>query len=142
MTAKYILSPQRLLGVTFTIFALGIMIFLPHSSAISPSGQADGGDPKHGQDLFQKRCTSCHNLDKEKEGPRLRGVFGRRVGTIPSFNYSDALKNSRIVWDAESLDQWLSDTDKFIPDNDMNLSLKKADERADIIAYLKQVSGQ
>jgi cytochrome c len=52
------------------------------------------------------------------------------------------LKAANRVWDADSLDKWLSDTDKFIPDNDMNLSLKKADERADIIAYLKQLSNQ
>lgn len=142
MTARSIFSPQRLMGVAFIIFALGITAFLPFSPAISAAGPADSGDPGRGQDLFRKRCTSCHNLDTEKEGPRLRGVFGRKAGTVPSFKYSDALKGAAIVWDADSLDKWLTDTDKFIPDNDMSLSFKKPDERADIIAYLKQLSGK
>jgi cytochrome c len=135
-------APERWLGLALTVLCLGIMTLLPYSSAASAAGPGDNGDPKHGQELFQRRCTSCHSLDTEKEGPRLRGVFGRKSGSIASFNYSDALKTANKVWDADSLDKWLSDTDKFIPDNDMNLSLKKADERADIIAYLKQLSNQ
>ena len=135
-------APERCLGMALTLFFLGIMALLPYSSAVSAAGQAGSGDPKRGQELFQKRCTSCHNLDREKEGPRLRGVFGRKSGSIASFNYSDALKAANKTWDADSLDKWLTDTDKFIPDNDMNLSLKRPDERADIIAYLKQLSNQ
>ena len=135
-------APERCLGLALTIFSLSIIAVLPYASAVSAAGQTGSGDPKRGQDLFQKRCTSCHNLDKEKEGPRLRGVFGRKSGSIASFNYSDALKTANKTWDADSLDKWLTDTDKFIPDNDMNLSFKKADERADIIAYLKQLSNQ
>lgn len=135
------ISPERCLGLALAIFALAI-ILLPSSFAAPAARTADSGDPQRGQELFQKRCTSCHNLDTEKEGPRLRGVFGRKSANIQSFSYSDALKNAHIVWDADSLEKWLSDTDKFIPDNDMNISLKKADERADIIAYLKQLSNQ
>jgi cytochrome c len=135
-------APERCLGLALTVFCLGITAVLPYASAVSAAGPAGGGDPARGQELFQKRCTSCHNLDKEKEGPRLRGVFGRKSGSIANFNYSDALKAANKTWDADSLDKWLSDTDKFIPDNDMNLSLKKADERADIIAYLQQLSNQ
>ena len=132
-------SPERFLGAALAIFAL-IAIYLPSSFAAPAAGPADSGDAQRGQELFQRRCTSCHNLDKEKEGPRLRGVFGRKSASIQSFSYSDALKSAHIVWDADSLEKWLTDTDKFIPDNDMNISLKKADERADIIAYLKQLS--
>jgi cytochrome c len=134
-------APERCLGLALTIFSLGIMALLPYSSSAF-TGQAENGDPKRGQELFQKRCTSCHNLDREKEGPRLRGVFGRKSASIASFNYSDALKTANKTWDADSLDKWLTDTDKFIPDNDMNLSLKRPDERADIIAYLKELSNQ
>lgn len=133
------ISPEHCLGVALAIFAL-IFIFLPSSFAAPVAGPADSGDPQRGQELFKKRCTSCHNLDTEKEGPRLRGVFGRKSASIGSFSYSDALKNAHLVWDADSLEKWLTDTDKFIPDNDMNISLKKADERADIIAYLRQLS--
>jgi cytochrome c len=134
-------APERCLALALAISCLSITGLLPYSASAF-TGTMDNGDPKHGQELFQKRCTSCHNLDKEKEGPRLRGVFGRKSGSIASFNYSDALKTANKTWDADSLDQWLTDTDKFIPDNDMNLSLKKGEDRADIIAYLKQLSNQ
>lgn len=133
---------SRGVGFCLAIFALGIVAFLPYSSAVVAAGQADVGDPARGQGLFPKRCGACHNLDTEKEGPRLRGVFGRKAGSIPTFTYSEALKSAHFVWDANALDKWLSDTDKFIPDNDMNISLKRPDERADIIAYLKQLSSQ
>ena len=134
-------APERCLGLALTVFCFGVIAVIPYASA-TPTGQPENGDPGRGQELFQKRCTSCHNLDKEKEGPRLRGVFGRKSGSIASFTYSEALKAANKTWDADSLDKWLTDTDKFIPDNDMNLSFKKADERADIISYLKQLSNQ
>jgi cytochrome c len=94
----------------------------------------------HGKELFERRCTACHALDKDKEGPRLRGVYGRMSGSVPSFPYSDGVKAAHITWDATSLDKWLTDTEKFIPNNDMGIQLAKAEERADIIAYLKQLS--
>jgi cytochrome c len=138
----YRATPERFLGWILTVFCFGIMALLPYSSGAAAAGQAGSGDPKRGQELFQRRCASCHSLDTEKEGPRLRGVVGRKSGAVQSFNYSDALKKANITWDADSLDQWLSDTDKFIPDNDMNISIRDAGKRNDIIAFLKQLSAQ
>lgn len=136
------ISLKGFMGLAFAAFCFGVIALLLNASTTAVAGQTEAGDPKRGQDLFQRRCTSCHNLDTEKEGPRLRGVFGRKSGSIKSFTYSDAVKAANLTWDAESLDKWLSDTDKFIPDNDMNISLKNANERADIIAYLKMLSNQ
>ena len=93
-----------------------------------------------GKELVEKRCSGCHTLDKEKEGPRLRGVYGRRSGSVATFSYSDALTNARIVWDADTLERWLADPDSVAPGNDMSFRVMKADERAHIIAYLKQLS--
>jgi cytochrome c len=101
-------------------------------------GQAQSGE--QGKELFEKRCSGCHALDKEKEGPRLRGVYGRTSGTVPSFNYSEAIKAAHVTWDATTLDKWLADPETVVPDNDMAFQLVKADERAEIIAYLKQLS--
>jgi cytochrome c len=134
------MTPQRCLGLAMTVLVLGIVACFARSGATAAAGTDVTGDAKHGQDLFQRRCTSCHNLDTEKEGPRLRGVFGRKSASISTFTYSDALKGANLTWDAANLDKWLTDTDKFIPDNDMNISLKNPDERADIIAYLKSLS--
>ena len=92
--------------------------------------------------LFEKRCGGCHALDRDKEGPRLGGVYGRTAGTLDSFQYSDALKRSRLVWTDTTLDSWLEDTEKLVPNNDMTFHVEKADERREIIAYLKQTSGK
>jgi cytochrome c len=93
----------------------------------------------HAQELFERRCTGCHALDRDKEGPRLAGVYGRVSGSVPSFNYSDAVKNAHITWDANSLDKWLAGPDQLIPDNDMAFHVESAAERSEIIAYLKQM---
>ncbi len=94
-------------------------------------------DGEHGKELFERRCSGCHSLDKDKEGPRLRGVYGRAAGSVLSFEYSDALKASHLAWDAATLDRWLADPEQVVPGNDMAFRLVKADERAAIIAYLK-----
>jgi|SRR5579871_536623 len=95
-----------------------------------------------GKDLFERRCSGCHSLDKDKEGPHLRGVYGRKSGSVASFQYSDALKAANISWDAQTLDKWLQDPEKLVAGTDMSFQLGKPDERADVIAYLKQLSTQ
>ena len=91
-----------------------------------------------GKELFERRCTGCHALDRDKEGPRLGGVFGRTSGSVPTFNYSEALKNAHVVWNADALDKWLLDPDKVAPGNDMTFHVESAAERTAIIEYLKQ----
>lgn len=99
-------------------------------------------DPvSHGKEIFDKRCAKCHALDKDKEGPRLRNVFGRPVASVPSFQYSDALKKAKISWNEISLNTWLTEPDKMIPDNDMAFHLDSGDDRKAVIAYLKSLGG-
>jgi cytochrome c len=92
-----------------------------------------------GKSLFEKRCSGCHSLEQDKEGPRLGRVYGRAAGSVASFNYSDALKSSHITWDANTLDKWLAGPDKFVPDADMAFHVESATERRAIIAYLKEM---
>ena len=104
---------------------------------------ADGkGDARAGRVLFERRCTGCHALDTVKAGPALRGVFGRAAGRDPRFPYSDALKGAKVSWDEATLERWLADPETVVPGNDMALRLGSADERADIVAYLKQLGGK
>jgi len=103
---------------------------------------ANTGDPIRGKDLFEKRCGGCHSLDADKEGPRLRNVYGRKAGSISSFKYSQALKVSQVTWDQASLERWLTDTESVVPDNDMDFHVPKAEERTDIIEYLRVTSGR
>jgi len=103
---------------------------------------ASANDPDRGREAFEKRCTGCHALDKAKIGPPLRGVYGRNAGKDSQFTYSDAVKAASITWDAETLDRWLADTESVIPDNDMSFRLTDPADRANIIAYLRQLSGK
>ena len=112
----------------------------------SPGRAAEGAAPapnsEHGRQLFAKRCGGCHALDSDKEGPRLRNVYGRKAGSVTGFKYSDALKASSVVWSEASLDKWLTDTNSLVPDNDMEFHVPDPAERADIIRFLKVSSGQ
>ena len=93
-----------------------------------------------GNAMFQRRCGGCHSPDRAMEGPRLRGVYGRRAGSTEGFEYSDALKNVKFSWDDDLLDKWLTDTDALVPGNDMSFRVANPDERRAIIAYLKSLS--
>jgi cytochrome c len=100
------------------------------------------GDPIRGRLLFEKRCTGCHALNVNHEGPQLQGIYNRPTGSIPNFPYSDALKNAHITWNDRTLDQWLTDPDAFLPGNNMDFLVPKPQERQDIIAYFKQSAGR
>jgi cytochrome c len=111
----------------------------------SEAGQmqlARDADPERGKALFEKRCTGCHALTQNHEGPQLQGVYGRASGTAKGFAYSAALKKAQIVWDEKSLDKWLTDPDAFIPGNEMDFLVSRPQERRDLISYLKQSSGR
>ena len=123
-----------ILGAGLTALALLVGSTLP----VARPAQATAS----GKELFEKRCGGCHSLDRDKEGPRLRGVYGRVAGSVDSFQYSDALKKSKITWTEATLDKWLTDTEKLVPDNDMSFHVESSDERGEIIAYLKQNSGK
>jgi cytochrome c len=122
-------------------FVPSILAILAFFTILRPS-EAEAPSPSRGKETFEKRCGGCHSLDRDKEGPRLRGVYGRPSGSVSSFNYSTMLKSAHITWGAESLDKWLTDPDKVVPDTDMAFHVDKADERRDIIAYLKELSAK
>jgi len=93
-----------------------------------------------GKHVFEKRCTGCHAMEADREGPRLAGVFGRKAGSVPGFDYSTGLKNSGITWNEATLEKWLNGPEMMVPDTRMDFYVAKARERSDLIAYLKQDS--
>ena len=95
------------------------------------------GDPARGEQLYQA-CTDCHSLDKNDVEPRHRGVFGRKAGSLLDYDYSDALKSANIVWNEETLDKWLTDPQAFVPGVKMFFHLDNPQDRADVIAFLKE----
>jgi cytochrome c len=112
---------------------------LSHSSEVE-AGPAGSGDAMRGKILFEKRCTGCHALEADREGPRLAGVFGRKAGSVPGFDYSTGLKNSGLIWTDVTLEKWLTDPEMMVPDANMDFRVPKAQERLDVIAYLKATS--
>ncbi len=107
---------------------------------LSEAQPAEDGDPVRGKEVFEKRCTGCHAMETDREGPHLRGVYGRTSGTVPGFSYSQALVDAHIVWDEKSLEQWLTDPDTLVPNNNMEFHVPKPQERRDLVQYLKQSS--
>ncbi|MDX1710895.1 MAG: cytochrome c family protein [Rhodovibrionaceae bacterium] len=100
------------------------------------------GDPEKGEKLY-RQCKACHVVDKEQNrvGPHLVGLFGREAGSVEGFKYSDAMKESGIVWDEETIGAYLADPKGYIPGNRMPYAgMKDEQDRADIIAYMKEAT--
>lgn len=98
-------------------------------------------DAGRGGELYAARCGACHSIAENGAGPRHAGLFGRKAGSQPGFDYSEALKNSGIVWNAGLLDRWLADPNALVPGNKMAVQLAgDARDRVDIIAFLRKVT--
>jgi cytochrome c len=103
------------------------------------------GDSQRGEQLF-KKCVSCHSVEpggRNKVGPRLHGLFGRKAGAVADYKYSPALAGSALIWSAETIDALFAEgPDKVTPGSKMPLqTMSNPRDRADLIAYLRQASG-
>lgn len=125
------------------IGAVGLMMAM--LAPVSTHAQELAGDPANGESVFRK-CMSCHRVGPDARnmvGPALNGVVGRAAGSVPDFNYSDAMKSSGITWDAANLDQFLAAPREFVAGTKMVFpGLPDAQDRADVIAYLSQFDEQ
>jgi len=98
---------------------------------------ARAADVERGRALYESRCGGCHSLDQDRIGPRHRDLIGRKAGSVAGFEYSQALRASRIVWNAETLEAWLADPERLVPGQRMNYRVPEAADRAALIDYLK-----
>ncbi|HEY2012628.1 MAG TPA: c-type cytochrome [Bryobacteraceae bacterium] len=122
--------------------AAGLAAFALLVAGSSVPFAARGQSAAPGKELFEKRCGGCHGLERDREGPRLRGVLGRAAGSVPSFQYSDGLRTSGITWTAQMLDRWLTDPEKLVKDTDMAFRVDSPEERRAIIDYLQRASSR
>ena len=133
-----------------TLFSAGAAILITLSST---AAFADA-DLEKGKKVF-KKCKVCHSFvaGKNGQGPSLHGIFGRTAGTVEGFKYSDAMVASGIVWNDETIEAYVENPKKYIPKNKMAFPgikskksysdkkrAKKAQQRTDLIAYLKEMS--
>lgn len=127
---------------TTKLLALGIAAAIAATSG-SALAAADG------EKLFAKKCGSCHTVEpgKHKLGPSLAGILGRTAGTAEGFTKYKAMDGASFTWDEALLDSWITDQKAFLKEHKdivggqktaMSAKIKKEDERAAIIDYLKE----
>ncbi|WP_404400998.1 c-type cytochrome [Pelagibacterium halotolerans] len=108
-------------------------------------GQEVSGDPAAGERVFA-RCMACHKVGPGAAnaiGPMLNGIVDRPAGSLPDFNYSDAMKTSDLVWDVETLMVFLESPQQFLPGTRMAFpGLPDEEDRANVIAYLAQFDAE
>lgn len=108
--------------------------------ALATVAQRPGGNPDKGRLIVQTRCVGCHALDDNRVGPALGSVFGRKAGTAPGYDYSQALQASGDVWTAERLLAWLANPEALIPGQAMGYRVDKPLDRQDVVAYLASLA--
>jgi cytochrome c len=109
---------------------------------VASNAAAAGNDLEHGKTVFA-RCVACHDLNTgaNRLGPSLKGIVGRKSGSAANFAYSPALKGSNKVWNAATLDGYLTSPMKYIPGTRMPFAgIPNAQDRADLIAYLTKAA--
>jgi cytochrome c2 len=121
-----------------TMLKPGLWILALSLASVGPA-LADG-DSAHGKALFG-RCATCHSLDAGKNlvGPSLKDVYGRKSAAVAGYRYSKAMAAANLTWDTNTLDAFLEAPAKLVPGTKMLVGLPNGMDRADIIAYLREV---
>jgi cytochrome c len=116
------------------LFWLGALVL-----ALTAVQTQAAGDPKAGLGLYAQECADCHSITpgKNKKGPSLFGLFGKKTASVPGFPYSQALQQAGFIWTAERLDAYIANPRRAVPGGKMkNYRLDDARARADLSAYL------
>lgn len=99
------------------------------------------GNAENGKKIFQRACAICHTAEKGGKhgvGPNLFGIIGKTSGTVSGYSNSDAMKSKGVTWNQDTLNTYLENPKKFVPGTKMVFAgLKKAQDRADVIAFLQ-----
>lgn len=126
------------------VFALSMFMTDTALAQAANAGQLEPPSLERGKELWSK-CRACHTLEAQGRnlvGPRLHGVFGKKAGSVPDYRYSEVMKNSKVVWTEQTMDAYLAATQDFMPGNKMYGGLAIAQDRIDLIAWLKQATAK
>ncbi len=125
---------NRIQSIAMVILAL---VVLPYRAVAQP------GDATRGERMY-RACVACHSLEPNRNmtGPSLADIWNRKSGSLASFpRYSPALKSAGIIWNDDTLNEWIKDPQHFIPGNTMTFAgIKDARQRADLLAFLKDAT--
>lgn len=132
-------TAQRLVVTVLGLVAVSTSAFArPHSMKHGHADLAIPGDAMAGSEVFKTRCAACHG--KQAEGtalaPPLVGALGSKAASSPFAGYTTALKASGVVWSPAKLDGFLAGPAKLVPGTAMMVSVAKAEDRENLIAYL------
>ena len=118
--------------------AAALILCLAASPSLPALAAPPSGNPSRGAVFYESHCGACHSLGANRVGPMHKGVVGRKAGTVAGFHYTHALAFSGIVWTADALDRWLTNPQAMVPGTAMGLRVASPQDRADVIAYLRQ----
>ncbi len=119
----------------FNTYILATTILFSGISVASANGDAAAGQKVY------KSCKGCHSLADNRTGPRHCGLLGRAAGTEEGFNFSSEMKNSGLVWDAETLDRFIAAPLEVVPGTTMGFAgIKDQTKRENLVAYLIKAS--
>jgi cytochrome c len=122
--------------VTLRLWRAAAMVCASIACAALPATAAPNA--QRGAELYA-RCAACHALAHDRVGPRHCGLLGRRAGSVRGYDYSAAMRRSKMLWTAETLNRFLADPPGTVPGTSMTYAgVNDATERADLIAYLQQ----
>jgi len=130
---------MKRIGWTLAVLAACAATALPARAQSTPTPEDQAQQVARGKAVFESQCSICHSAEegRNKTGPSLFSVVGRRAGRVEGFAYSDANRNSGVVWTVETLDLYLTRPKGVVPHNAMTYGgIQDAGKRADLIAYL------
>ena len=128
---------RRVRGCNVLTLAIVVVLLIAGAQAL-----VRAADPERGKSLFEQ-CAACHGLGDETDtdGPTLKGVIGRKAGSLEDYRYSAAMKRSGVTWTPMALDAYIADPQEYIKGNRMAFGgITDPAERADLIAYLEQAA--
>lgn len=114
-----------------------IMLMTMAAMLFEPASAASAADVARGKQIFAT-CVACHSDKPDAIGPTLRGVYGRRSGSVPDFRYSTAMQRANLTWDEANLREYIKDPQARVKGNRMPFGgLTSSEDIDDVIAYLK-----